>query len=119
MIYKTRKEVRSKGITGLEHFWRNVQTYRDTIIPGEESRQGSVNMMAETSLKLVQGGAAVDIEGVATEAQKVSMDTLSMMTGFPADFIKSELIVEGEDLSVSDLRKTMINFLEKNKDLLN
>jgi len=76
-------------------------------------------MVANASLKLVQGGAAVDIEGVDREAQKVSMDTLSMMTGFPADSIKSELIEDGEDLSVSDLRKTMINFLEKNKDLLN
>jgi len=75
-------------------------------------------MMANTSLKLVQGGAAVNIEGVVAEAQKVSMDTLSTMTGFPADFIKSELIVEDEDLSVSDLRETMINFLEKNKELL-
>lgn len=76
-------------------------------------------MVGNTSLKLVQGGAAMNIEGVNSEAQKVSMDSLSMMTGFPADFIKSELIVEGEDLSVSDLRKTMINFLEKNKNLLN
>lgn len=33
MIYKTRKEVRSEGIIGLEHFWRNVQADRDTIFP--------------------------------------------------------------------------------------
>ncbi len=76
-------------------------------------------MMANTSLKLVQGGAGSEIQGVKGESEKVSLDTLSLMTGFPADFIKSELIVDGEDLSVEDLRKTMINFLEKNKELLN
>lgn len=76
-------------------------------------------MMTNTSLKLVQGGANGDAQGKRDETESVSLDSLSLMTGFPADFIKSELIVEGEDLSVGDLRKTMINFLEKNKDLLN
>ncbi len=75
--------------------------------------------MANTSLKLVQGGTGNKAQEVERESEKVSLDTLSLMTGFPADFIKSELIVDGDDLSVSDLRKTMINFLEKNKELLN
>ncbi|MAF76530.1 MAG: hypothetical protein CME63_03700 [Halobacteriovoraceae bacterium] len=79
-------------------------------------------MMASTSLKLVQGGTEGERETMECvrerEAEKVSLDSLSMMTGFPVEFIKSELIVDGEDISMADLRKTMVNFLEKNKSLI-
>jgi hypothetical protein len=75
-------------------------------------------MMATTSLKLMQGGLEGEAQEVAESSEKLSIDSLSLMTGFPAEFIKSELIVEGEDISMSDLRKTMVNFLEKNKSLL-
>ena len=76
-------------------------------------------MMATESLKLVQDSTLGETGDVRNEdTQKVSLDSLSQMTGFPLDFIKSELIVEGEEISMSDLRKTMVNFLEKNKTLL-
>ena len=75
--------------------------------------------MATESLKLVQDSTLGETGDVRNEdTQKVSLDSLSQMTGFPLDFIKSELIVEGEEISMSDLRKTMVNFLEKNKTLL-
>ncbi len=74
-------------------------------------------MMATTSLKLVQGGAE-EAQGMDKENENVSLDTLSLMTGFPVEFIKSELIVDGDDISMSNLRKTMVNFLEKNKEII-
>ena len=42
----------------------------------------------------------------------VALSSLSEMTGFPVDFIKSELFVEGEELSLEDLRKSMAGYLE-------
>ncbi len=42
----------------------------------------------------------------------VALSSLSEMTGFPVDFIKSELIVEGEELSMESLRKSMAGYLE-------
>ncbi len=76
-------------------------------------------MMTTESLKLVQEDTIGETkQAVNEDTQKVSLDSLSEMTGFPLDFIKSELIVEGEEISMSDLRKTMVNYLEKNKSLL-
>ena len=103
----------------MEHFWRNVQELTETQFPRIGIMQGSVIMMATESLKLVQDSTLGETGDVRNEdTQKVSLDSLSQMTGFPLDFIKSELIVEGEEISMSDLRKTMVNFLEKNKTLL-
>lgn len=42
----------------------------------------------------------------------VALSSLSEMTGFPVDFIKSELFVEGEELSMDELRKSMAGYLE-------
>ncbi len=76
-------------------------------------------MMTTESLKLVQEDTIGETkQAVNEDTQKVSLDSLSEMTGFPLDFIKSELIVEGDEISMSDLRKTMVNYLEKNKSLL-
>lgn len=52
------------------------------------------------------------------ETQKIPLASLSEMTGFPVEFIKTELFLEGEELSVSDLRKSMLSYLEDQKELL-
>lgn len=43
---------------------------------------------------------------------KVNLHSLSEMTGFPLDFIKKELMVEQEELSVDDLRLRVAQFLD-------
>lgn len=75
-------------------------------------------MMTTRSLKLVQGGASEESKAMDRESENVSLNSLSMMTGFPVEFIKSELILDGEEISMDNLRKTMVNFLEKNKSLV-
>ncbi|MBI2522255.1 MAG: hypothetical protein HYV97_17680 [Bdellovibrio sp.] len=50
------------------------------------------------------------------DKEKVSVDcvdlnSLSQLTGFPVDFIKKELVVEQEELSVEDLRSKVAHFL--------
>ena len=79
-------------------------------------------MTAETaSLNLVQDSAlGENNREVSKESEKLSLSSLSLMTGFPVDFIKSELLMDSDkdELSVEDLRSHMVSFLEKNKDIL-
>lgn len=51
-------------------------------------------------------------ETVSGETQSVPLSSLSEMTGFPVDFIKSELLVSEDQLSMDDLRKSMASYLE-------
>lgn len=44
--------------------------------------------------------------------QKVPLSSLSELTGFPVEFIKKELLLEESELSMSDLRTSMISYLE-------
>lgn len=49
---------------------------------------------------------------VLGDDQKVPLSSLSELTGFPVEFIKKELLLEGEELSMSELRTSMISYLE-------
>lgn len=46
------------------------------------------------------------------EHEKVSLSSLSELTGFPVDFIKKELLLEEEPVSMSDLRQSVLRYLE-------
>ncbi|HAZ12025.1 MAG: hypothetical protein A2X86_06760 [Bdellovibrionales bacterium GWA2_49_15] len=41
----------------------------------------------------------------------VDLNSLSQLTGFPVDFIKKELVVDQEKISVEDLRSKVAHFL--------
>jgi hypothetical protein len=58
---------------------------------------------------------ANDVEGT----QKVPLESLSELTGFPVEFIKKELLLDGETLSMNDLRKSMAVYLENTVQELN
>lgn len=45
----------------------------------------------------------------------VDVNQLAEMTGFPVDFIKSELLLESNSLSMDEFRKTMVSYLTANK----
>ena len=49
---------------------------------------------------------------VLGEDQKVPLSSLSELTGFPVEFIKKELLLNGEELSMAELRTSMISYLE-------
>lgn len=53
-------------------------------------------------------GGKVDMD----ENKKVPLKSLSDLTGFPIEFIKKELLLEEEELSMQDLRSSMITYLE-------
>ena len=53
----------------------------------------------------------------SSESEVVSLGTLAELTGFPVDYIKRELLLEGETiegLSVEDLRAKVLAYLNSN-----
>lgn len=42
----------------------------------------------------------------------VSLKSLSHLTGFPTDFIKEELLLDKDEVSVENLRDSVLNYLE-------
>ncbi len=58
-----------------------------------------------------QAEPKMDFTGNADE--KVSLSSLSELTGFPVDFIKKELLIEKEEpISLNELRTSMMSYLE-------
>ena len=57
-------------------------------------------------------------ESDPTGEHKVSLVTLSKMTNFPIDFIKSELVLKGDEISMFELRKTMSKYIEETGKVL-
>lgn len=48
------------------------------------------------------------------ESDRFPVSSLSDLTGFPIDFIKKELLIENDTLSLSELRVSMVNYLNTN-----
>lgn len=44
--------------------------------------------------------------------EKVSLSSLSELTGFPVDFIKKELLLDEEPVSMNELRASVLRYLE-------
>jgi hypothetical protein len=49
-----------------------------------------------------------------SEGSQVTLRSLSELTGFPMEFIKEELLLDEEEISISDLRTKMQAFLVNN-----
>lgn len=67
--------------------------------------------MAQQSAKQVELGSL-------TEEQKIPLDSLSTLTGFPVEFIKKELLLEDDQLSLAELRRSMLTYLETHSEML-
>lgn len=50
--------------------------------------------------------------------EKVSIRSLSELTGFPVEFIKKELLLDQEPISMNDLRQSMIAYLEQSNQMM-
>ncbi|MDC0253615.1 hypothetical protein OAK75_01865 [Bacteriovoracales bacterium] len=48
------------------------------------------------------------------EDEKVEMTSLSKLTGFPIDYIKKELVLDQEEVTMTQLREQMMVFLNSN-----
>ncbi|MBT3585010.1 MAG: hypothetical protein HN509_08890 [Halobacteriovoraceae bacterium] len=47
------------------------------------------------------------------EDQKVPLESLSELTGFPIEFIKKELLLGEQELSLAELRGHMLRYLDE------
>lgn len=56
--------------------------------------------------------------GSLSEEQKIPLDSLSTLTGFPVDFIKKELLLDEDQLSLAELRRSMLTYLETHSEML-
>lgn len=67
------------------------------------------------------GETTTDTQGINLnqEQKVVPLESLSEMTGFPVDFIKKELLLKEDELSMEDLRKSMASYLENTIQELN
>lgn len=54
-------------------------------------------------------------EGI-DEGQRVPIQSLSDLTGFPIGFIQKELLLESDEISLGDLRQLMVAYLEKTSE---
>lgn len=46
--------------------------------------------------------------------EKISLESLAQLTGFPVEFIQSELLIGEDDLSLDELRASVLNYLHEN-----
>ena len=51
-----------------------------------------------------------------SDTERVSVSTLSKLTGFPLEFIKKELLIQEDTLSMGELRESMLQYLSKSDD---
>lgn len=75
------------------------------------------------ALSCEQGSVCMDTKinnDQGLEQEKVNVDSLANLVGFPKDFIKKELLVDSDEITLSALREKMVQYLERtNKDLMN
>ncbi|MCK5073442.1 MAG: hypothetical protein KAQ98_08465 [Bacteriovoracaceae bacterium] len=53
-----------------------------------------------------------DNNATLMEEDKIELSSLSEMTGFPVEFIKQELLITGDRVSLKGLRKAMLGYLD-------
>lgn len=54
----------------------------------------------------------IDQDGTIDGKEMVDFNQLSDLTGFPVDFIKQELLLEEGNVSMDDLRSSMLKYLD-------
>ena len=53
------------------------------------------------------------------ENDGITLEQIALLTDFPEDFIKRELLMNRDQISMSEFRTRVLEYLEKNADLLN
>lgn len=51
-------------------------------------------------------------EGHIAHGESVKLETLAEISGVPLEYIKKELLLEGDDVSMEDLRSSMLKHLD-------
>jgi len=122
-----------KNAQGSVRFGKNLSQSRmngktETVfeVP-KHSRQRSVTMKAMASIgeseqEIARGKTESEVgtNVLPISEEKVDLSSLSDLTGFPLDFIKTELLLKEDQLSMGELRRSMASYLENtNEELVN
>lgn len=59
-------------------------------------------------------GLSLHDKDVSVNDSKVPLKSLSGLVGFPVEYLKNELLLEEDEVSMSELRSKVISFLEGN-----
>ncbi len=51
-------------------------------------------------------------DSLMENSKNVSMESLSEMTGFPVEFIKKELLISQNQVSLEELRRSVLDYLQ-------
>ena len=65
----------------------------------------------------MESGTSFNADAVASR-DSVSLSSLANLTGFPEEFLKKELLLEGDNISMDALRKVAMSYLESNSEVL-
>lgn len=78
---------------------------------------GAISQEAGVQEWMQQDHAAINREVRLEESkEEVNLSTLSDLTGFPVDFIKKELMLDGDasnEMALQELRSKMLNYLDR------
>ncbi len=64
-------------------------------------------------LKLVSEDSVTACTTRSSGNDIVSLDSFAKLTGFPSELIKKELLISGEQVSMKELRSSMMKYLMK------
>ena len=53
-----------------------------------------------------------------TNSDGITLEQIALLTDFPEDFIKRELLMDQEQITMSEFRARVLRYLENNADLL-
>ena len=52
-------------------------------------------------------------DSIVSDESHINIESLAELTGFPIDFIKTELLLNHDSIKMGDLRKSMAKYLER------
>lgn len=56
-------------------------------------------------------------EGAPVDSEKIGFDTLSKLTGFPVEFIKKELFLSEDNISMGNLRLKVLDYIKRSNSV--
>lgn len=57
--------------------------------------------------------------GLSGDEEEITLEQIALLTDFPEDFIKKELLIEGKEISMKEFRVKVLEYLEKTIQLEN
>jgi hypothetical protein len=81
-------------------------------------RLNSLQSTKECGMGVSENLAESGWQSSGAEQEQVSFSKLSEMTGFPVEFIKKELLLDTEPVSIKQLRASMLKYLESSSEML-